>query len=104
MWYLYIMEFYSVTNTHTHTHTHTHNEILLFALKWMELMTIILSVIRFIRPKATCSPSYADYRPKTNTPILWGMGYTKGRPHTGGIGQWKESKNLNVVNVLTIQE
>jgi hypothetical protein len=22
---------------------------------------------KFIRPKITCSPSYADYKPKTNT-------------------------------------
>jgi hypothetical protein len=36
MWYLYTMEFYSATKK---------NEILLFASKWMELESIILSKI-----------------------------------------------------------
>jgi hypothetical protein len=31
------------------------------------------------------------------------MGHTKGRPCTGVIGQGKETKNLNVVDVLTVQ-
>jgi hypothetical protein len=30
--------------------------------------------------------------------------HAKGRPHTGGIGQRKEIKNLNVEDVLTVQE
>jgi hypothetical protein len=29
--------------------------------------------------KAACSPSYADYRPKTNAVILWDMSRTNGR-------------------------
>jgi hypothetical protein len=36
-----------------------------------------------------------------NSGILWDTGHTKGRPCTGGLGQWKETKNLNVVDVLT---
>jgi hypothetical protein len=28
------------------------------------------------RPKMACSPSYADYRPKTNTEMLLHMGHT----------------------------
>jgi hypothetical protein len=28
------------------------------------------------RPKVSCSPSYADYRPKTNAIILSGMSHT----------------------------
>jgi hypothetical protein len=51
-----------------------------------------------------CSPSYAGYRPKTNAAILWDMGHTKGRLCKGGIGQAKESKDLNEVDVLTVQE
>jgi hypothetical protein len=31
------------------------------------------------------------------------MGHTKGRLYMGGIGQGKETKNLNVVDVLTVQ-
>jgi hypothetical protein len=30
------------------------------------------------------------------------MGHTKWRPHMGGIGQGKETKNMNVVDVLTV--
>jgi hypothetical protein len=63
-----------------------------------------VKLVRLRRPKAACSPSYADYRPKTNAAILWDMGHTKGRPHRVGIGQEKETINLNVVDVFTIQE
>jgi hypothetical protein len=68
----------------------------------MELENIIL--VRFRRPKITCSPSYADYRPKTNATIVWDMGHTKVRLCRGVIGQGKETKILNVVDVLTVQE
>jgi hypothetical protein len=30
--------------------------------------------------------------------------HTKGRTHTGGIGKGKETYNLNVVDVLTVEE
>jgi hypothetical protein len=70
MWYLYTMEFYSATKR---------DEILSFASKWMELEIIILSeVSRLRRPKISCSPSYADYRPKTNAVILLNMDHTLG--------------------------
>jgi hypothetical protein len=42
----------------------------------MEVENIILSEVRFRRPKITCSPSYADYRPNTNADILLDMGNT----------------------------
>jgi hypothetical protein len=45
-----------------------------------------VNLARFKRPKATCSPSYADYRPKTKAAILWDMGDTKGRLCKGEIG------------------
>jgi hypothetical protein len=45
-----------------------------------------------------------SYRPKTNAGILWDMGYTKGRSCPGGIGQERETKNLNVVDVFSVQE
>jgi hypothetical protein len=90
------MEFYSVIKK---------NEILSLASKWMELENIILSeVSQAQRPKITCSPSCADCRPKTNAVILWDMGHTEGRLCKGGIGQGKETKNLNEVDVLTVQE
>jgi hypothetical protein len=63
-----------------------------------------MKLVRLRRPKITCSPSYSDCRPKTNTAILCDMAHTKGNPCTGGIGQGKERKNLNVVDVLTVQE
>jgi hypothetical protein len=36
--------------------------------------------------------------------IVWDTGHTKGRLCSGGIGQGKETKHLNVVDVRTIQE
>jgi hypothetical protein len=73
MWCLYTMQFHSATK----------NEILSFASKWMELENIILSkVSQAQRPKIACSPSYVDYRPKTNAVILLDMGHTLRREHT----------------------
>jgi hypothetical protein len=68
----------------------------------MELENI-LSEVRLRRPKITCSPSCADYRPETNAVILLDMD-TKGRLLPGGIGEEKETKNLNVVDVFTVEE
>jgi hypothetical protein len=65
---------------------------------------VTTKLARLRRPKVACSPSYADYRPKTNAVILWDMGHPKGRPYMGGTGQGKETKNLNVVDVLTVEE
>jgi hypothetical protein len=62
------MEFYSSTKK---------NEILSFAGKWMELENIILSkVSQSQKTKNSCSPSYADYRLKTNALILLDMTHT----------------------------
>jgi hypothetical protein len=57
---LYTMEFYSATK----------NDILSFAGKWMELENIILSDVRFRRPKVECFLSYVEYRPNANTALL----------------------------------
>jgi hypothetical protein len=57
MWYLCTKEFYSAIKS----------EILSFAGKWVELENIILSLVRFRRPKATCFLPYGEYRPNTNT-------------------------------------
>jgi hypothetical protein len=54
------MEIYSVTK----------NEILSFTGIWMELENIMLSEVRFNRPKATYFLSYVEYRPNTNKAIL----------------------------------
>jgi hypothetical protein len=71
----------------------------------MELENIILSEVSQAQEvKATCSVLYADYRLKTNAVILWDTGYTKVKLCKGGIGQGKETKNLNVVDMLTVQE
>jgi hypothetical protein len=71
----------------------------------MELENIILSEpSKAQKTKITCSPSYADCRPKTSAAILWDAGHTKGMLYKGGIGQRKETKNLNVVDMFTIQE
>jgi hypothetical protein len=61
MWYLYTMEFYSATK----------NEILSFTGEWMELENIILSELsQAQKVKSHRSPSYVDYRSKTNAGIL----------------------------------
>jgi hypothetical protein len=59
MWYLYAMEFYSATKK---------NEILSFAGKWMELENIILNEVSQAQKTKNriCSPSYADFRSRTN--------------------------------------
>jgi hypothetical protein len=82
MWYSYTMEFYSATKK---------NEMS-FASKWMELENIILSEVSQAQKakKISCSPSYADYRPKTNAVILLGS-HTKERTCTGEIEKGKET-------------
>jgi hypothetical protein len=59
-----------------------------------------MKLVKLRRPKATSSPSYVDYRSKTNVSILWDMGHIKGRLFEGGIRQGKKTKNLNAVDVL----
>jgi hypothetical protein len=63
------MEFYSAMKK---------NEILSFASKWMELENIILNEVSQAQKakKNVCSPSYADFRPKTKAVILVDMGHT----------------------------
>jgi hypothetical protein len=63
-----------------------------------------VKVVRVRWPKAACSSLYAHFRPKTNAAILWDMVHTKGRPCTGEIQTGKETKNLNVVDVLIVQD
>jgi hypothetical protein len=60
-----------------------------------------VKLARLRRPKITFSPSYADYRPKTNAVILLDMGHTKGRLCTREIG--KRRKPL-YSDVLTVEE
>jgi hypothetical protein len=38
-----------------------------------------LKLVRFRRPKIACSPSYADYKPKTNAVILLDIGRNRER-------------------------
>jgi hypothetical protein len=61
-------------------------------------------LVRLRRPKITCSPSSVNYRAKTNAEILLDTDHTKGRLCMGGIGKGKEIKNLDVVDVLTVEE
>jgi hypothetical protein len=67
MWYLYTKEFYSAMK----------NEILSFVSKWMDLENIILSnLARLRRPNVVCSPSYEDFRFKTNAVVVQDLGHT----------------------------
>jgi hypothetical protein len=62
------MEFHSATRKY---------KSLSFASKWMELKKIILNDIsQAQKAKKSHSPSYANYRPKTNAVILLDMGHT----------------------------
>jgi hypothetical protein len=84
MWYLYTVEFYSATK----------NKILSFTGKSTELENSVLSeIIQAQKAKATCSPSYADCRPKTNAAILRDMGHTEERLCKGEIGLCSLSRN-----------
>jgi hypothetical protein len=62
-----------------------------------------VTLARLRRTKAACFTTYVDCSPKTNVAILWDMGHTKGRLCKGGIGQGKETKNMNEVDGLTVQ-
>jgi hypothetical protein len=50
-----------------------------------------VKLVRLRKPKISCSPSYADYRPKTNAIILLNTVHTLRGHHTGGIGRMKET-------------
>jgi hypothetical protein len=54
-----------------------------------------------LRSQKSRFPSNADYRPKTNAAILLQTGHTKERLCKGTIGQGKETKHLNEVDVLS---
>jgi hypothetical protein len=41
---------------------------------------------------------------KTYSVILWDTGHIKGKSFTGGIEEGKETKNLNVVDLFSLQE
>jgi hypothetical protein len=83
MWFLYIMEFYSSTK----------NKILSFTSKWMELENNTLSEVSQVRrPKIVCSPSYVDYRSKTNAIILLDMGHML----RGECVQWNREREGNL--------
>jgi hypothetical protein len=88
--YLYSTQFYSATK----------NEILSFIGKWMELENIIISEVRQgQRPKAACSLSFVEYIPTQCCSIMkhWCNGeITQERD--------REAKNLNRVDIPTIQE
>jgi hypothetical protein len=62
------------------------------ANEWNWRTSSYAKLIRFRRPKSICSPSFSDYRPKTNAAILSDTGHSKGQRHMGGIRQGKKSK------------
>jgi hypothetical protein len=61
-----------------------------------------VKLTRLRRPKAACFALYMCCRPKTNATILWDTDHTKERLCKGGIGQERETKNLNEVDVFTV--
>jgi hypothetical protein len=56
------------------------------------------------KAKAARFLSYVEFRPNTNTAILWKTGHAKRRSHTRE-GRWtQEVKKVNMVDELSIQE
>jgi hypothetical protein len=86
----------------------TENEIFSFPGKWMELVNIILSEISQVqkakKPHVLPYMKIIDLNIAAFSTILWDIGLTKGRSRTGGIRQGIETKYLNVIDVLTVQE
>jgi hypothetical protein len=60
------------------------NEILLIAGKWMELVNIILSEVRFRKPMDAYCLSYVEYKPNTNISNIM-KNIIKQRPVTRGV-------------------
>jgi hypothetical protein len=82
MWYLYTMEFYSVTK----------NKILSFTNKWMEPENIILSeVSQAQKAKNHVFPHMQIIDLKKCSNIIGHGAHTKGRMCTGEIGKGKET-------------
>jgi hypothetical protein len=71
MWYLNTMEFQSTTRRMKFCHLQVNG--------WNWRISSEVKLSRLRRPKAACSLSYVNCRPKTNAVILWDMGHTKGR-------------------------
>jgi hypothetical protein len=61
-----------------------------------------MKLVGLRRPKIMCSPSCVDYRCKTNAIILLDMGHPLKGDLYGRDRERKETKNLNVVDVLTV--
>jgi hypothetical protein len=49
---------------------------------WNRRTSSLVKLVRLRKPKITCSPSNADYRPETNAVILLDMGHTLRGEHT----------------------
>jgi hypothetical protein len=82
------------------------NEVLAFTSKWMELENINLSDISQAQMAKNCLFSQIcgiSTQNKCTNNIGCGS-HTKERMCTGGIGKQKETYNLNVVEVLTVEE
>jgi hypothetical protein len=54
--------------------------------------------VRLRRPKIAHSPSYMDYRSKTSAAVVLDTSHPTWGPSMGGIGQGKETKNLNMTD------
>jgi hypothetical protein len=77
------MEFYSSMKK---------NEILSFASKWTEPENIALSkVSQTQKTKNLCSPSYADFRSRSNTVMLLDLGHMTGGKHIREIWGYVEN-------------
>jgi hypothetical protein len=88
MQYLYKIEFYSATKK---------NEMLSLAGKWMELKNIILGKVCQAQKAKNCMFSLVCR-------VIGHGSHAKGRTHTGRIRKGKETYNLKVFDVPSVEE
>jgi hypothetical protein len=63
-----------------------------------------VKLTRLRRPKIICSPSYADFRSKTNAVILLDMGHTLRGMYIQEEQGKQETQNLKGFDVHTVEE
>jgi hypothetical protein len=68
------------------------------------LLMVISTGLKVRSPKDTCFLPYVEYRPNTNTAILWRTCHAKGRSHIREGGYKKEINKINIIDVFSIQE
>jgi hypothetical protein len=91
----FFLNWLSVYNRILFSHKEEWN--LSFAGKWTELENIILNEFSQDQKAKNHIFSHMRCKPHTNAAIFWKTVHMKGRSHTRGVGQKKETKKVNMV-------